>query len=56
MLWVATLTGVLTVAWVQWDDAHWVQLDMIGTDLWDRSGWGSPESVGELTLTGSEYE
>jgi len=20
---------------VQWDDAHWVQLDMIGTDLWD---------------------
>jgi len=43
MLWAAALTGVLMGLGVQWDDAHWVQSDMIGTDLWDRSGQGSSE-------------
>jgi len=47
----AAPTGVLTVAGVRWEDAHWVQSDMIRTNQVGELLKG----LGEVTVMGSEY-
>jgi len=49
---VATLTGVLMVLGVRWDEARCVQLGNDRTDLWTNQLGKFLRGVGEVTLMG----